>query len=92
MTDNERILQSYKSMRSNYERIPWDRNSINARFFNQNNMNYLDKQIERYTDLVIQEKIEKTIENIDFTISFDNQKITDAIIKSITGSGNGGRQ
>lgn len=48
-------------MRKSYDRIPWDKNSINARFFNEINMNFLDNEIERLTELALQEKLEELL-------------------------------
>lgn len=89
MTDNERKLQSYKSMRSIYDRKSWDRNSIDAAFFNGIRMDFLDKEIERLQQTVLEEKIIESLENTNISVYFDNQKITDAIIKELTGNGGG---
>lgn len=89
MTDNERILQSYKSMRSSYDRIPWDRNSISARFFNRMQMKFLDNEIERLQQKVLEEKVIESLKNTNISVYFNNQKITDAIIKELTGNGDG---
>lgn len=81
-------LESYKAMRRIYDRTNWDRNSKNASFFNEISMQHLDKQIEQLTELALQEKIQKALENTNISVSFDDEKIADAIAKSLTdGSG-----
>lgn len=53
--------------------------------------NYFDREIERLTEKAIQEKVISAVQNIDFSVSLDGEKITNAVIEKITDSigGNG---
>lgn len=46
--------------------------------------NYFDKEIERLTEKAIQEKVISAVQNIDFSVSLDGEKITNAVIEKIT--------
>lgn len=45
---------------------------------------YWDREIERLTELAIAEMIEEKLRNIDFNVTLNGDKITDAVTKEIT--------
>ena len=44
---------------------------------------YYDREIDRLTELAIQEKITEKLDNIDFNVMLNGQKLTDAIAREI---------
>lgn len=46
--------------------------------------NYFDREIEKLTEKAIQEKVISAVQNIDFSVSLDGEKITNAVIEKIT--------
>lgn len=45
---------------------------------------YFNKEIERLTEKTIEEKVISAVHNIDFSVSLDGEKITNAVIEKIT--------
>lgn len=50
---------------------------------------YLDREIEKMTQLAIQEEINNQLNNIDFSVSINGDKLTDEISKAIFNGFNG---
>lgn len=46
--------------------------------------NYFDREIEKLTEKAIQEKVISAVQNIDFSVSLDGEKITKAAMEKIT--------
>ena len=42
---------------------------------------YYDREIERLTDLAIQEQVMKRLNEIDYNVTINGEKLTDAIIE-----------
>lgn len=42
---------------------------------------YYDREIERLTALAIQELVEREIKSIDYNVTLNGEKITDAVIE-----------
>ena len=51
---------------------------------------YYDREIDRLTNLAIEEMVAKKLNSIDFNVSLNGDKITDAIVTEIT-KGLGGK-
>ena len=50
---------------------------------------YYDREIDRLTDLAIEEMVLKKLNSIDYNVSFNGEKLTDALVKEITRGLNG---
>ena len=69
------------------ERWQGDPNSIQAalsRTHKEMINDYWDREIERLTELAIAEMIEEKLRSIDFNVTLNGDKITDAVAKEIT--------
>lgn len=64
-----------------------DTNSIEAALYRTHKEminDYWDREIERLTELAIEEMIEEKLRSINFDVTLNGDKITDAIAKEIT--------
>lgn len=75
--DEKRIHESISN------RYQGDPNSINYKLQQSRTQaisGYYDREIERLTDLAIQELIAQRLQDIDYNVTLNGDKITDAII------------